>query len=330
MAAGDVIRLAMVGFGRIAPKHLEVFRALGARVEACCNRSEAGRHKAKSNGGILRTYSSIDEMIRLERPEGIICCASVEGMYEAAKSILPYGIPTLLEKPPATSWSEYRRLCEIQQQFQTPTMIGLNRRWYSVIRQAIEDAGGRTRVTGVFVEWSEDPTRLLERGLSLETISRMVFGNSLHGLDLVVFLAGDIPSPQIVVANHGEPKRWVMALNGVSARGAIVSFSSTWDSPCRWRVSFTSPGKRYVFAPLESCDIHEAGTQNIRKILPAEEDDQFKPGFYAQARRFLEIVRCGTSSPSDDLNSAGPAMQLAERLTAACESVAPRDDQVRS
>ena len=63
------MNLALVGYGRIAPKHLEAFRALGARFVACCNRSAAGRAKATSEGGIEHTYASIEEMLDRHRPD---------------------------------------------------------------------------------------------------------------------------------------------------------------------------------------------------------------------------------------------------------------------
>ena len=63
-------RLAFVGFGAIAEKHVEVFRALGANLVASCNRSEEGRKKARERGGISSTYSEVASMVEKERPEG--------------------------------------------------------------------------------------------------------------------------------------------------------------------------------------------------------------------------------------------------------------------
>ena len=40
-------------------------------------------------------------------------------------------------------------------------MVGLNRRYYSVLTSAVEDAGGPEAITAVFVDWSEEPEYLL-------------------------------------------------------------------------------------------------------------------------------------------------------------------------
>ena len=268
VAAGDLIRVAIVGYGRIAPKHLEVLRAQGADVVACCNRSPEGRRRAEVDGQIPRTYSAIAEMLERERPHGVICCASLENSYQVARAVLPFGIPTLLEKPPGTSWEEYASLCALRKQFGTPVIVGLNRRHYSVVRGALAEAGGCSAVTAVFVEWSENPRHFLDRGMTLDHVSRMVFGNTLHGLDLITFLAGDIPAPVVIGRSLGEPKRWTMALTGTAVHGAMVTFNSTWDSPGRWRVSFCVPGKRYILAPLESCQVLQVGSDEPRQIQP--------------------------------------------------------------
>ena len=127
----------------------------------------------------------------------------------------------------------------------------------------------------------------------------MVFGNTLHGLDLLTFLAGDIPAPAVVGTSQGEPNRWTMALTGVSSRGVVAAFNSTWDSPGRWRLSFTTPGKRYLFAPLETCQVFETGVNEPRAIEPEPCDRDFKPGFHGTGP--------GVSRRDRDRHSSGRA-----------------------
>lgn len=316
-------RLALIGYGRIAPKHLEVFRALGAEFVASCNRSDEGRRRAETEGGIPRTYARIHEMLERERPEGIVSCASLHTQHAVARELLPYGIPTLLEKPPGLSYDEYGELCELAARHKTPVMVAVNRRHYSVVQRAVADAGGWGAIEAVSVDWSESPQHLLNRGFTLEQVKRTNFSNSLHGLDLMTYLAGPIDDAQVAARDFGEPARWMMSLQGVSRRGALASFQSTWDSPGRWRVAFCSPGRRYVFAPLETCQVQEAGSRELRTIDPSDEDQQFKPGFYRQAQCFLDTIRSNEVPESCGLEAVGPAMQLAEQLTRACLAAGP-------
>jgi predicted dehydrogenase len=324
MAACDVTRLAVIGYGRIAPRHMEVLRALGCEFVAACNRSQAGRSKARTEGGIPHTYTSIAEMLERERPDGVVCSVSFDQVYAAAQEIIPFQFPTLLEKPPGTSVAETIELQRLASRHGTPVMVGLNRRHYSVLQRAVEDAGGLEAITAVFVEWSEAPEGFLDRGFTPEQVSRMVYGNSLHGLDLLAYLAGAMPEAKFIGRNLGEPFRWLMALQGVSERGVLGSFHSTWDSPGGWRLTFCSRARRYTFAPLESCQVLERGGGEPRSIEPDETDQRFKPGFYGQARAFIEMMATGEVPQRTSLASALPAIALAEGLTQACSPTARR------
>src|SRR6185295_10063877 len=193
------------------------------------------------------------------------------------------------------SIAEFDQLAPLAARHKTPVMVGLNRRHYSVVQKAIADAGGREAITAAFVEWSEDPGHCLRRGLSEHQVERMIFGNSLHGLDLLTHLAGAIVNPLVVTRNLGEKFRWLMSLQGVSERGTVATFQSTWDSPGGWRLTFCTPGRRYTFAPLETCQVSETGVKESRQIEPDEQDRKYKAGFYGQSSAFLSMIRTGAA-----------------------------------
>ena len=314
------MRIALVGYGGYAPKHLEVLRALGAEVVASSNRSEAGRARAQAEGGIPRTYARTEEMLERERPDGVVSCVSFEAQHAVGKVVIASGIPFLIEKPPGTSLAELEELVALARTHGTPVMVGLNRRHYSVIRRALDDAGGPEAVRGVFIDWSEDPAMLLGRGMAADLVAKNTFRNSIHGLDLLTFLGGDLPDPTILATSQGAPFQWVQSVSGVSARGAVASFTSTWNAPGRWRVQFVTDGRRYTFAPLETCKVAVAGQKDERTIEPDEHDRTYKAGMYRQAERFLEMITTRTPPLEAALEVARPAMTLAERLTAACRA----------
>lgn len=318
MPSSNVIPLALVGYGNIARKHLEVFRELGCEIVAACNRSETGRAQAHEEGGIPRTYSNIPEMLEREQPAGVLCCASYDSMFDVARQVLPTGIPTLLEKPPGLTLGEAKVLAKMAHESGAPVMVGVNRRHYSVLQRAIEDAGGLETITAVMVEWSEVPRVFLERGDPIEAVERLVFANTLHALDTMTYLAGPVPDALIIGTDRGQPLRWQMALQGVSERGALVSLTSTWDSPARWRISFSTPGRRYEFVPLESCRVLEDGRSEFREIESSQEDRKFKPGFFRQANEFIRLINTGSTTEDLSIESVLPAMELAEGLTSAC------------
>jgi predicted dehydrogenase len=311
-------RIAIVGWGKIAPKHAEVIRALGGEVTAAASRSEAGRAAAIA-AGVKRVYPDVASLLEGEEThglDGVVVCPAFPGVFAAAATVIERGVPALVEKPPGTSLAELDRLIAVQRASGSPVIVGLNRRHYSVFEAALGHAGGRDAITGVFVEWSEDPEHAMKT-YPEEAVRRWVAGNTLHGLDLVTWLAGDCEAAQVTARSLGAPLRWQMGFQGISARGVFVNFSSTWDAPARWRLSFTASGRRYVFAPLETCAVLSRTGET--HLMPSEEDTQFKPGFLRQARTFLDVI-AGLPAPQMSLESVRPAMALAERLTAAVEA----------
>jgi predicted dehydrogenase len=318
-------RLAIVGFGAVAEKHVEVFRALGAEVVASCNRSEAGRQKARDKAGIPNTYAEPLEMADKERPDGLIVTANVLSQYGLVRDLILSGIPLLVEKPAGTSLAEADELANLADAHGTPVMVALNRRFYSVYHQALERMGGRPAVTAVTVEWSEDPAKMLAVGHPAALLPVLNFANSLHGIDLLPFFAGDVQSPLIWGRNldpSAKQYRWQMALDGVSSSAARVHFDSNWDVPGRWRLVVDAPDARLVSAPLETGLLLVRG-KPAEQLTPSPEDAQFKPGFYGQAQAFLSLVRerAPLAWPACSLQDALPTMRLTQQLTDACLSI---------
>jgi predicted dehydrogenase len=311
------MRLVLIGYGKIAQKHMEVFKELGCEFVATCNRSEEGNLQAKISG-IPKTYTDYHEMISIEKPDGIINCASFWALYQTTKEIIQYKIPVLVEKPTGTLLAEHLELVQLQFQHETPIQVGFNRRHYSVLKKALEIAGGKDKVTSVSIEWSEDPVHLLKnRRFTNEQVAKIIFGNTIHGLDLLSFLAGEIDNTLIHCETIDDSFGRIMQASGKSRNGVIFNFTSHWTCPVPWRVVFTSAGKRFAMAPLEQCILQQG--KEVVIIEPEEFDVKFKAGFYLQAQQFINLIH-GKANFSCSLDSATQSMRLAEYLTNAFEA----------
>jgi predicted dehydrogenase len=316
-------RLALAGYGWMAAHHVEAFRALGVETIAACNRSERGRRRAREEGAIASTYESATEMVEREGPDAVLVTASVLSQFELTRELIPLGIPLLVEKPPGTSAAEADELASLAAHHRTPVMVALNRRFYSVLRRALARVGGREAVTRVEVEWSEDPENMVRLGHPSEIVPRLVFANSLHGLDLLTLFAGRLGRVTVTGDNldpAGTAPRWQMAAHGIGETGVAASFRSTWTEAVPWRLSFATASAHVVSAPLETAVIHHDGGV-FETIDPDEEDRRLKPGLLGQARAFLEVVRERTVRwPACSLDESRAAMDLAEALTRACQA----------
>lgn len=307
------MRLGIIGYGNIGSKHHAAFKALGADVVAAANRTADGRRRAEA-AGIPRSYASATELLQGEALDGVLVTPSFASNFEVALACIESGVATLVEKPPGLTVAQAETLRDRASSRGVPVLVGFNRLHYASVRAAIADAGGLAEVSGVTVEWSENPERLLERGFTGDAILRRNQSNSVHGLSMMTYLAGDVPCPSVHVIRREGPYDFVMTLSGVSDRGIPVTFLSNWDVPAPWRVRFTTSKGTYTFAPLERCEFVGAD-RRTRELDLGPEDIDFKPGFLAQARTFLEVLRGAPVPAHLSLDASVPVVALAHTLT---------------
>ena len=309
------MRVCIVGYGNIAKKHIEVFQSQGATIVASCNRSEINNNLARQEAGIENTYTDVHEMIKKMKPDAIIVCVSTENIFNVTKELITtYRIPLLVEKPPGTSLQELNQLIELKNKYQVCVQVAVNRRHYSVIKNAITDMGGIDKITTVSIEWSENPDRAIkEKGYTFEKTSKLIYANSIHGIDTLIYLGGKLVNPTLITKNLDNRLRCHMSVVGISDQDKLLSFSSSWDNPVPWRIVITAENKRYVFAPLETCNVSDI-KGNHYNIEPDENDKRFKAGFYEQAKHFIEISKNKSVKHHHDLDSCSNAMEISEKI----------------
>lgn len=304
-------KIAIIGYGNIAKKHIEVFRALECEIIASCNRSDEKNKLAKETEGIPNIYTDYHKMIEETKPDGILVCVSFWNMFNVLKDIIPYGIPILSEKPTATSLDEQIELETLSEKHKTPVMVGFNRRHYSVLQKAIEALGGKDKITSVLIEWSENPNHLINnRKLTDEQIKQYYFGNTIHGLDLLTSLAGEINSLDHNNVDFNDEYRKIVNFSGKSDSNVIFNFYNSWNNPVPWRLVITSKDNFAMFAPLETCILIDNYKNQRKNIEPDEIDVKYKAGFYKQAKLFID-----KNFEGNDLKSAHNSMKLADSLT---------------
>lgn len=306
------MRIVLIGYGNIARKHLEVFRALECEVVASCNTSERGNLAAQQEGGIPKTYTNYLEMVECERPDAIINCVSFDHIYDVTRQLLPYKIPLLIEKPAGTSVRELQDLINLQQKYQTIVQVALNRRHYSVFDKALTDMGGGQNLQLINLEWSENPHKVkVTKNYSDEQVAKLLYGNTIHGIDLLNWISGGILNHQVFVRKQPD-FLWNMTLAGTTNHGVPFNFSSTWANIVPWRLVLHSKRKRYEFAPLESCRVFSDGRIEPEWLTPSEEDQKFKAGFYIQAKEFIRSIETNQSIHS--LMSCFSSMKITEEF----------------
>ena len=303
-----MIKLVIIGYGEIAKSHKEALEAVGFQIIGACNRTDQSNQRALDDG-ILKVYNDYHKMIVDLKPEAILIAVSSKYIYNVSCEVLPYSIPILIEKPTGNSLMEHNTLIKLSKKHQTPVMVGVNRRHYSLFDKVFKLIGGKEKITSVLIEWSEPPKKLESRGYSNQQISDVIFGNSIHGIDMLSWLTGGIDKPTIYTKDLGQ-FRWFMNANGVSKTGVMFNFNSSWDCPVPWRVVLYSEGKRFVMAPLEKLEYIDS-KWNKTNISPENYDLEFKAGFYKQAIAFKELINSGINDKAS-LESVTNSMELCQ------------------
>lgn len=306
------MKVAIIGFGNIAIKHKQAIEHAGDVIIASVNRSEKGNQLAKEHS-ITNTYTSVESMLQNESPDAIVVTVSYENIYKLTKLLIPYKIPLLIEKPAGTSLSELNELIQMSEENGTIVQVAMNRRHYEIIQTALAHMGGKDMLTAIDVEWSETPLKLLlQKGYSREQVAKIIYGNSIHGIDMATYFGGELENVHIQVSNFGDDFRWYMQFSGKSSHGVLVSFRSSWDHPVPWKMIMSTRSKRYVFAPLEKCNVQETDISEMFELNCDEQTIPIKAGFMGQWETFKQTILNPQLPLVHDLKSCLSSMSIAE------------------
>lgn len=307
------MKIAIVGFGYIAPFHASAFRSLEVELVAS-SRSEAGRARAKADG-IERVYDDHRTLIAKESPDGIVVCVSADAVSQVAKDLLATKLPLLLEKPPAVDAAAADALVKAAGERADTIMVGLNRRFYSVLQEAIarlKDAGG---IRAVRIEAPERMARIVQSGEHPEhVLATWAYANSLHCIDLLPMICGDCTIDAVATDPGPGPHELNILAQGRGADGVRFQYASLSSSPGPWRVDLYGDGLRATLCPLEDGVLLHANGKK-EGLAVAEHDRELKAGFWGQSAAFLQSIEEGVLPwPAASLRKAAESMHLVKAL----------------
>jgi predicted dehydrogenase len=185
------LRLAITGCGRIAERGYlpAANRVPGISIAALADpvprRRDALQAAATALAGGRRpaAYESLERLLAEERPDALVIATPTEVHLTHAALAAGVGIPTLVEKPPASTLAEATRLAALE----PLPWIGFNRRFMvgSGLRERVRPlADPRLRIEIQYRRRAWDP--LVARDEAL-------LDAAPHGIDLALFLSGADP-----------------------------------------------------------------------------------------------------------------------------------------
>lgn len=206
------MRVGLVGCGIIG--HVHAAAIAGIRDAALCAFADtdikrAGEYSEKYGAGAASVYSTIEEMLEQERLDVVHICTPHVCHVPMSISALKRNIHVFLEKPPAISREEFRRLKQQADESQGKVGVCFQNRYNQTTQMVTEllDGGTLGRIKGgrAFITWNRNAPYYTEsnwRG-SLKTEGGGVLINqSIHTLDLMLLWMGMPVHVEASMQNH--------------------------------------------------------------------------------------------------------------------------------
>ena len=198
-------------------------------------------------------------------------------------------------------------------------------------REALLDTGD---VVSVTVHADEDVAPQWERSkIPPEVAMRWVYANSIHALDLLRYLGGDVANVTPLVRQRALPKPDSFSAlleyeSGAVGRAIADHFgpkgTGHWYEARTATAVLTSGDALTTGDRLSSCTLVRSGREPVRFGLTGL-DLRLKPGFPGESRAFLRAVQTGqpVSFPAPTLDDAVGTMKMIDAITGA-EEWAPK------
>lgn len=295
----EPFRLGIVGAGRMARLHLDVFKVFeDVDVVALASPGEARRSAVAAEYRIAHTHASTAGMLAAGGLDGVVVSPSVEHVFDVASACLTARLHTLVEKPPGLTVAETETLARQAQDAGVCAIVGLQRRYYSHILSGLAEIRRRGPLYSVVIEAPEHFTQIRgKRKFTDAVLSQWMVANGIHLIDLFRLVGGHIRS----VTSAARTWRETITADSFHAMiefesGAIGQYISNWSSPGGWSLTAYGADCRVDIKPMERGSILIAGGQP-EELPIAAIDTQCKPGLYAQNRAFIDAARGETSPP---------------------------------
>ncbi len=253
-----MVRIAVIGTGGWGKNHVRVLSELGNLVAICdLDESRAAAYAEKYR---VKGYTSVDEMLEKERPDGVTICTPASTHFAVASKTLRAGVNTFVEKPMTSTVKEAQDLIIEAEKAGKILTVGFIERFNPAITELKKMVMEGTLGRPILFEYHREN----RRGENIVDVG-VVKDASVHDIDTARWLFGE--EPKTVYARVGS----VMGKNEDFATillgfgGERTAFITTnWVTPSRVRQLSAVFEKAVVTLDFISQEIQvheEAGTR---------------------------------------------------------------------
>ena len=258
-----MVRIAVIGTGGWGKNHVRVLSELGDLVAVCdLDASRAASYAEKYR---VKGYSSVDELLRKERPDGVTICTPASTHFAVASKTLKAGVNTFVEKPMTSTVKEAEDLIKEAEKAKKILTVGFIERFNPAITELKKMVANGTFGKPILFEYHREN----RRGENIVDVG-VVKDASVHDIDTARWLFGEEPKTVYgrVGSVMGKNEDFATILLGFGdQRTAFIT--TNWVTPSRVRELSAVFEKAVVTLDFISQEIqvHEESGTKVPKHL---------------------------------------------------------------
>lgn len=268
-------RIALIGAGVMGRTHLDILaQSDDFEVVGVADPTAAVLAPLTAKG--LPTFTDARKMLDGVEPDAVVIATPNSHHVPAALDCIERGIGVLIEKPVADSVESALHLLRALEGADVPVLIGHHRRHNPLLKKAAAHiaAGGIGRVVAVVGMWlRRKPDEYFKDLWKLDPAKGggVLLINTIHDIDCLRMLCGDIDSVQAMTSNSvrnlGVEDTAVVTLRFASGALGTLTISDATTAPWCWEMT-SQEDPRFATIP-ENCYVI-CGTQGSLTVPTLE------------------------------------------------------------
>lgn len=319
---GGNVKVSLIGCGDIANRYygpcMAKMKEEGIFTSmSCCDTDTVKAQVFADTFGIDAFYSDVHAMIHTACPDCLIIATPVNVTTSIAIEVSSYGIPMLIEKPPALTRQGGAQLEEALQRYSVLHQVAFNRHHMPVVKYLKQDLVEKKR-----------RLQYINSTMSRHRRTEDTFHvTAIHSIDLMRYIAGspfksarftyqDLPGYGNHVSNIFMD---CVFTNGVWGRASMMVSCGTTNE----RMTVTCDDATYeAYLPVWDCgDVpgivrcheHNKELYCVSGTELSETTDYVLTGFYTQLESFIQNIKI-KKQPFESMAYALQSVEIAHRI----------------
>lgn len=306
-----MVNVAVVGVGGWGKNHARALSELNALKAICDIDSEKAKTYASKYG--VNSYSSVDELLKNEKLDGVVVSTPTSTHFTVAKQIMEKGLNIFVEKPIASSSLEGEQMATIARRNSVVFTAGYIERFNPAVNDVKSLIADKKYGDVLMLEFHREN----RMPLNVQDIG-IIYDTSVHDIDTAMYLFND--KPNIVFARAGS-------ISGIHEDFAaivlgfknqkIAFIASNWITPKRVRQFITVCAEAIITADFITQEIRIDHGENT--IIPRRE---YKEPLTLELKNFLDSID-GKAKPLVSVDDAVNTTRVAEAALLSSKTGSP-------